>query len=294
MTPSQVACVAPVGTGQAVHDVPQAFTSVRKGQRFPQTCWPVGHPPAQGALASMHAPWQSCWAFEHMPPHDFPSHVAMPSVGAWHGVHEAPQVWTSLSETQPPGQVCLPGGHSGGATSGLASAGASYALSGEASGGVTVEASFPPAPPLPPSSSKPLRAEVHAPPTMPINNARRTPRISTRTSITSSRSEVIVGRELALLRISRCDASSGSHVRRWARRGAGGGNDPGAPGPGPLAPVAAHWMLWSVRRCGGGTSTSSPLGSMSGARRPRASHHVRGHPRVAPPSAGSKGVASTV
>jgi len=130
LTPSHVACVAPVGTGQAVHDVPQALTSVRKGQRFPQTCWPVGHPPAQGALASMHAPWQSCLPFEHMPPHDFPSHVATPSVGASHGVQEAPQVWASLSETQPPGQVCLPGGHSGTATSGLASPAVSYALSG--------------------------------------------------------------------------------------------------------------------------------------------------------------------
>ncbi len=184
-----------------MHDVPQPFTSVRKGQRSPQTCRPVGHPPAQGALASMHAPWQSCRPFEHMPPHDFPSHVAMPSVGASHGVQEAPQVWTSLSETQPPGHVCLPGGHSGRATSGLASAGASCALSGEASG-VTVEASFPLAPPVPRSTSKLLRAEVHAPPTTPINNARRSPRISTRTSITSSRSEVIVARELALLRIS--------------------------------------------------------------------------------------------
>jgi len=184
LTPSQVACVAPVGTGQAVHDVPQALTSVTKGQRFPQTCWPVGHPPAQGALASMHAPWQSCWPFEHMPPHDVPSHVATPFVGASHGVQEAPQVWTSLSETQPPGQVCLPGGHSGRVTSGLASAGASYALSRKASG-VTVEASFPLAPPVPPFASKPLRAEVHAPPTTPINNTRRTPRISARSSIIS-------------------------------------------------------------------------------------------------------------
>jgi len=176
LTPSQVACVAPVGTGQAVHDVPQALTSVTKGQRFPQTCWPVGHPPAQGALASMHAPWQSCLPFEHMPPHDFPSHVATPSVGASHGVQEAPQVWASLSETQPPGQVCLPGGHSGTATSGLASPAVSYALSGEAS--------FPLAPPAPPSTTtKPLRAEVHALPKTPIINATRTPRVPTRSPI---------------------------------------------------------------------------------------------------------------
>jgi hypothetical protein len=91
LVPSQVAWVAPVGTGQVVQEVPQALTSMTDGQRSPQT-WPAGHPPAQAMLASMHAPWQSCWPFRHMPPHDFPSQVATPFVGASQGVQEEPQV----------------------------------------------------------------------------------------------------------------------------------------------------------------------------------------------------------
>ncbi len=79
--PSQVAWVAPVGTGQVPHDVPHALISRTDGQRFPQTCWPGGQPPAQGALASMQTPLQSCMPLAHVAPQDFPSHVAMPLVG---------------------------------------------------------------------------------------------------------------------------------------------------------------------------------------------------------------------
>lgn len=70
---------------------------------------------------SMQAPWQSCFPLGHAPPHERPSHVAIPSAGTSQGVQEVPQVLVSVSETQPPGQVCWPGGHSGCATSGWAS-----------------------------------------------------------------------------------------------------------------------------------------------------------------------------
>ena len=91
-----------------MHEVPHALTSIAEGQRFPQTCSPAGQPPAQGALASMHAPWHSCWPFEHMPPHDFPSQVAAPLIGASHGVQDAPQVRDHCQRRSRPGRCASP------------------------------------------------------------------------------------------------------------------------------------------------------------------------------------------
>lgn len=79
---------------------------------------------------------------------------------------------------------------------------------------MTVEASFRLAPPVPPSTSKPLRAEVQAAPQTPINNARRTPRVSTRTSIINSRFGVIVARGIALSRIQGAPPAAGNHAVR--------------------------------------------------------------------------------
>jgi len=114
LVPSQLACVAPVGTGHGVHEVPHALMSITDGQRPVQACCPVGHEPAQAAAASMHAPRQSCLPDPQEPPHIVPSHVATPSVGGWHAVQDVPQEWMSMLETQPPGHMCWPIGHSGG------------------------------------------------------------------------------------------------------------------------------------------------------------------------------------
>jgi hypothetical protein len=45
--PSQVACEAPVGTGQGVHDAPQAFTLLVEGHSVAQAWVPLGHAPSQ-------------------------------------------------------------------------------------------------------------------------------------------------------------------------------------------------------------------------------------------------------
>lgn len=111
--PSQVACVAPAGTGQGWQEVPQALGSVSAGHRPPQACWVGEHFPVQAAAASMHAPRHSCMLAGQAPPHDVPSQVAVPFAGAWQGVHEAPQVWTSSLATHPPGHRCCPAAHDG-------------------------------------------------------------------------------------------------------------------------------------------------------------------------------------
>jgi hypothetical protein len=54
--PSQVACVAPVGTGHGKHDVPHAFTSITDGHKPLHACCAAGHAPAHAAVASMHPP----------------------------------------------------------------------------------------------------------------------------------------------------------------------------------------------------------------------------------------------
>jgi hypothetical protein len=121
VVPSQVDCVAPVGTGHAAHDVPHAFTSITDGQRPLHACCPVGHPPAQAAPTSMHAPLHSCLLDAQLPPHDVPSQAAIPSAGTSHGVHDAPQVRGSSLATQPPGHMCLPAGQAETTLSALAS-----------------------------------------------------------------------------------------------------------------------------------------------------------------------------
>ena len=82
VVPSQVAWVAPTGTGQGRHEVPQAFTSVTDGQSPLQACCSAGHVPPHAAAASTQAPRHNFFPLGHVPPHDIPSQVAVPSAGA--------------------------------------------------------------------------------------------------------------------------------------------------------------------------------------------------------------------
>jgi hypothetical protein len=86
-----------VGSGHAVHDVvPQEFVLLFWLQSPLQLWLPVGHWLLHARPASMHAPWQSCLPEGHVPPHEPLVHVAWPPVGTAHGVHEDPQLPTSV------------------------------------------------------------------------------------------------------------------------------------------------------------------------------------------------------
>ena len=103
-------------------------------QRPLHSCCMAGHVPVHAARASMQLPRQSCRPDGQTPAHDLPSQVVVPSRGAWHGVHDAPQVRTSLSETHPPGHMCCPGGHSGAEASWAASGMPASVLKDESAG----------------------------------------------------------------------------------------------------------------------------------------------------------------
>lgn len=109
--PSQVACVAPVGTGHGAHKVAQAFTLEFDGHWPAHMCVPVGQVVAQAVPVSMQVPLHRVLALGQDAPHFVPSQVAVPSGTGSHGVHDDPQVRTSLLLTQPPGHMCSPAGH---------------------------------------------------------------------------------------------------------------------------------------------------------------------------------------
>jgi hypothetical protein len=113
--PSQVACDAPAGTGQGVHEPPQLCTSWLDEQRPPaHMCVPAGQACMHEALpAAAQAPPHSCMPGGHVPPHIVPSQVAVPPGGAWHGVQPPPQVCGSLLLTQRPAHRCWPALHVG-------------------------------------------------------------------------------------------------------------------------------------------------------------------------------------
>jgi hypothetical protein len=121
LVPSHVAWLAPVGTGQGAQDVPQALTDMAGWQRPVQLCCPVGQTPEQAVLWSIQMPAQSFLPVAQAPPHDLPSHVAVPSVGATQGVQEVPQLRMLVSSTHPPGHVCWPAGQPEAAASAPAS-----------------------------------------------------------------------------------------------------------------------------------------------------------------------------
>ena len=84
--------MAPLGTGQGAHDVPQAVTSISEGQSPPHACCPDAQASVQAAPLSIQAPAQSCLPAGQLAPQDFPSQVDVPPVGATQGEHDAPQV----------------------------------------------------------------------------------------------------------------------------------------------------------------------------------------------------------
>ena len=99
--PSQVALEAPVGTGQAMHDVePHEFTLMFELQSPPQSWLPLPHVAEQVAAASMHAPAQGFLPVGHVGTH-WPCalHVADPPVGTSHAVQDMPQFAGSVSLT---------------------------------------------------------------------------------------------------------------------------------------------------------------------------------------------------
>jgi hypothetical protein len=161
--PSHVAWLAPAGTGQGAHDVPQLLTSWVEGQSAPQACLPAGQVPTQLASPAMHVPLHSFFPPVQAPPQEtLPSHVAIPSpAGARQGVHDTPHVRTSSFETHVPPQVCCPSGHAG---AGVASpSGAASAVGAMSPTPSPPSASLPP--PSPPSRGagpKPLQ-ETSAP-----------------------------------------------------------------------------------------------------------------------------------
>src|SRR5262245_12584429 len=109
--PSHVARVAPAGTAHGTQlFAPQAFTSITDGHEPLHACVPPGQSTTHEAAASMHLPLHSFLFASHAPPHIVPSQVAIPSTGAWQGVHDLPHVRKSSSRTHPPGHMCCPSG----------------------------------------------------------------------------------------------------------------------------------------------------------------------------------------
>src|SRR5262249_30310195 len=102
--PLQLVPLAPVGMGQAVHEVvPHELVLVLSAQMPLQLCVPAGHCPEQAMLASMQAPLQSCLPDGQEPPHLACTHVALPPVGTVHAVQEdVPQLAGSVSSTHAP------------------------------------------------------------------------------------------------------------------------------------------------------------------------------------------------
>ena len=88
----QVAIVALAGTGHGVHDVPHEFTLVLSKQLPLHSCVPLGQLPLHAMLVGIHAPKHSFWPFGHEPPQAVPSQVAVPPVGAVHGVQDILQL----------------------------------------------------------------------------------------------------------------------------------------------------------------------------------------------------------
>ncbi len=79
------------GTAQLAHVGPHSVTSLSATHRPEQSCVPPGHMPVQAALFAMQLPAHSFCPVGHVAPQVVPSQVAVPPVGAVHGVHAAPQ-----------------------------------------------------------------------------------------------------------------------------------------------------------------------------------------------------------
>jgi hypothetical protein len=77
----QVVAPAPVGFGQATHEVPQLSMLVLSAQRPAQLWVPVGHMPEHAAVAAMHAPAHSFMPAGQAGTHMVPSQVTDPPLG---------------------------------------------------------------------------------------------------------------------------------------------------------------------------------------------------------------------
>jgi hypothetical protein len=112
MPPVHVAWLALAGTGQGAQLlVPQALTSAVERHSPLQACVPGGHAPLHALAESTHTPLHSFLPESQIPPHIAPAQVAVPSIGAWQGVHDLPHVRGSSSRTHVPAQACWPPGH---------------------------------------------------------------------------------------------------------------------------------------------------------------------------------------
>jgi hypothetical protein len=101
--PSQVACEAPVGTGQAMHAVrPHEFTLVFESHTPPQSWLPMSHAVEQVAVEAMQEPEHSFWFAGQAPPHVPFVQVAVPPLGTAQAVHDEPHVATSVVLTHLP------------------------------------------------------------------------------------------------------------------------------------------------------------------------------------------------
>jgi hypothetical protein len=110
--PSQLACEAPVGTGQLAHAVrPQEFTLVFESHTPPQSWLPVSHTPEHEAVVAMQEPAHSFWLAGQAPPQVPPVQVAVPPMGTAHAVHDEPHVATSVLLTHLPLQRWKPLAH---------------------------------------------------------------------------------------------------------------------------------------------------------------------------------------
>lgn len=104
VVPLQVVVSAPVGLGQAVHDVaPQLSTLVFEAQ-IPEQLWVPGmQTPEHAAAMSMQAPAHGFMPDGQAGTHAVPSQVTVPPVGFWQVVHDVvPQLPTSMLLTQRP------------------------------------------------------------------------------------------------------------------------------------------------------------------------------------------------
>jgi hypothetical protein len=104
VVPSHVAADAPVGTEHGAHAVgPHEFTLVLDAQFPVHACDPVGQTPEQAAFTSMQAPRQAFCPVGQVTPQLPIAQVAVPPVGATHGLQDVPQLLglVSLAQTPP-------------------------------------------------------------------------------------------------------------------------------------------------------------------------------------------------
>jgi hypothetical protein len=101
--PSQLACDAPVGSGQLVHAVvPHELTLVFASQKPLQAWLPRSHAPEQAAVMAMQTPLHTFWFVGQAVPHAPLAQVAEPPVGTLQAVHDVPHVATSVLLTHLP------------------------------------------------------------------------------------------------------------------------------------------------------------------------------------------------